>query len=386
MSNEQQKQQSSIGNQQSTISADCRFSARLIAKAAVLFVLLNAVYALLNPLPAIGKLSIYDSLVPGRERLPFGENPDAAYNLSLFQLDAMFASHEVTVPKAADEYRVLVIGDSSVWGILLRPEETLAGQINMLDLAAPDGRKVRVYNLGYPTISVTKDLLVLSRALKYQPDSIVWLVTLEAMPTNKQLASPIVQHNAGEMRALIQSTGLKLDASDPAFVEPDWLGRTIVGQRRDLADVIRLNLYGVMWAATGIDQVYPDDYPALQKDYEPDDSFYDLRPPLAEDDIALDVLAAGLRLAGDTPVLLVNEPIFISAGKNSDIRYNFYYPRWAYDDYRALLAGWAEQHNWRYLDLWDAIAPTEYTNSAIHLTPAGEAQLAELIAEALIEP
>jgi hypothetical protein len=347
---------------------------------------LNAIYALLDPLPVIGKVSIYNSLVPGRERLPFGENPDAAYNLSLFQLDAMLASHELSAPKPADEYRVLVIGDSSVWGILLRPDETLARQINALGLTAADGRKVRAYNLGYPTISVTKDLLILSRSMKYQPDSIVWLVTLEAMPTNKQLSSPIVQHNAGEMRALIASTGLKLDTGDPAFVEPAWPGKTIVGQRRDLADVIRLNLYGVMWAATGIDQVYPDDYTPLQKDFEPDDSFYDLRPPLTEEDIALDVLAAGRNLAGDVPVLLVNEPIFISAGKNSDIRYNFYYPRWAYDDYRRLLADRARWHSWRYLDLWDSIPPAEFTNSAIHITPAGEAQLAALIGEKIIEP
>lgn len=383
MSGEQKRQQSAISGQQ---SANWQFLARLTIKAAALFIVLNVAYALFDPLPAIGQVSIYNSLVPGRERLPFGENPDAAYNLSLFQLDAMFASHEVSTPKPADEYRVLVVGDSSVWGILLRPDETLAGQINALGLTAADGRKVRAYNLGYPTISVTKDLLILSRAVKYQPDSIVWLVTLEAMPTNKQLSSPIVQHNAGEMRALIQSTGLKLSTGDPAFIEPDLMGKTIVGQRRDLADVIRLNLYGMMWAATGIDQVYPEDYTPLQKDFEPDDSFYDLRPPLTKDDIALDVLAVGRNLAGDVPVLLVNEPIFISAGKNSDIRYNFYYPRWAYDDYRRLLADRAQWHSWSYLDLWDAIAPTEFTNSAIHITPAGEAQLADLIGEKIVEP
>ena len=37
-------------------------------------------------------------------------------------------------------------------------------------------------------------------------------------------------------------------------------------------------------------------------------------------------------------MLLVNEPMLISNGANSEIRYNFFYPRWAYDEYRSMLA------------------------------------------------
>ena len=66
----------------------------------------------------IGQFSLYNQVVPGRERLPFGENPAEAYNLSTFQLEAMFASHQVTQAKADDEFRVIVIGDSSVLGNL----------------------------------------------------------------------------------------------------------------------------------------------------------------------------------------------------------------------------------------------------------------------------
>jgi lysophospholipase L1-like esterase len=81
--------------------------------------------------------------------------------------------------------------------------------------------------------------------------------------------------------------------------------------------------------------------------------------------------------------------MFISEGQNSDIRYNLYYPRWAYDDYRRLLAQVAEDNGWNYLDLWNLVPGSEFTNSAIHLTPEGEAQLAAAIADALhplIEP
>lgn len=368
-------------------SPDWRAAARILVKALALFVVLNLLFALTNPLPALGRLSAYNALFPGRHRLPFGERPDVAYNLSLFQLDAMFASHEVAAPKSDGEYRVLLVGDSSVWGILLTPEQTLAGNLNADDLTMPDGRRVRAYNLGYPTISLTKDLMLLSEAMRYQPDEIIWLVTLEAMPYSKQLDSPLVQNNPGPVRELIARYDLNLDPDDPNFVNPSFLERTIVGQRRALADVLRLNLYGTLWTATGVDQFYPDTYTPRMEDLPADQNFHDLQPPhLSEADLAFDVLAAGAELVGDTPLLIVNEPTFVSAGENSDIRYNFFYPRWAYDDYRALLAEQAQEHGWRYLDLWDAIPNTEYTNSAIHLTPEGSAQLAALIGEAITGP
>jgi hypothetical protein len=359
------------------------FVMRVLAKAALLFVVLNGLFALANPLPAIGRISLYNTVLPGRHRLPFGENPES-YNLSLFQLEAMFASHEAAVPRPDDEYRVLVVGDSSVWGILLHPDETLAAQITALGLTTTDGRVIRAYNMGYPTISVLKDLLVISHAMSYEPDMIVWLVTLEAMPTNKQLSSPLVQYNAAPVRQLIETYDLNLDVNDPGFVDPSFWERTIVGQRRALADVARLNLYGVMWASTGIDQYYPETYNARLEDLPADEDFYDLPRPLTEESLAFDVLEAGIDLAGDIPVVMVNEPMFISAGENSDIRYNFYYPRWAYDDYRRLMAALAGEHGWHYLDLWDAIPATEFTNSAIHLTPTGSAQLAGFIGEAIL--
>src|SRR5512136_2298223 len=97
-----------------------RFLGGVLIKAALLFVLLNLLFALLYPMGWLGKISFYNILFPGRERLPFGENPAQAYNLSLYNLDAMLASLRLNAtPRAANEYRLLVIGDSSVWGTLL---------------------------------------------------------------------------------------------------------------------------------------------------------------------------------------------------------------------------------------------------------------------------
>src|SRR5689334_19858119 len=101
----------------------------VLIKATLLFVVFNFAFVLTNKV-SLGKLSLYNIIFQGRERFPFGETRES-YNLSLFDVDAMFASHVlVGTKKTPDEYRVLLIGDSSVWGILLKPEETLAGQFN----------------------------------------------------------------------------------------------------------------------------------------------------------------------------------------------------------------------------------------------------------------
>lgn len=357
---------------------------RAAVKGLVLFLILNLLFAAWNP-AGLGKLSLYNVLFPGRARLPFGENPAQSYNLSLFNLNAMLSSHEIADgAKPADEFRVVLIGDSSVWGTLLKPEETLAGQLNGMGLTCND-RRVKVYNLGYPTISLTKDVMLLDQAMRYQPDLIIWPMTLESFPYDKQLSSPLVANNAAVIRNLIQKYDLPLDPNDAQLVTPSFWSRTIVGQRRNLADILRLQLYGVMWSATGIDQIYPQ-YEAAQTDFEKDLSFHNFTPEvLDEDGLAFPMIDAGIRAAGDTPLLIVNEPILISEGINSDLRYNFFYPRWAYDQYRLMMQEKSQSEGWNYIDLWDLVPPDEFTNSAIHLTPNGETQFAAAVSQNVLE-
>jgi peptidoglycan/xylan/chitin deacetylase (PgdA/CDA1 family) len=364
--------------------APLAFTGRVLVKALLLVLAANLIFGLLDPLPALGGLSLYNGLFPGRPRLPFGEVPDKAYNFSLFSLEAMFASHEISRSKTADEYRVVVVGDSSVWGTLLKPEETLPGLLNARNLKPPDGRRLVVYNLGYPTISLSKDVLLLSRLRPYQPDAVIWLTTLEAFPRDKQTSSPLFQQNPAAVKQLIQDGLLKLDPDNPVLRPIPFWQRTLFGQRRAIADLIRLQLYGIPWAATGIDQYYPETYERWANDLPADQTFHGLKPPrLSEGDLALEVLQAGMALYPGLPVLLVNEPMAIANGKNSDNRYNFFYPRWAYDDYRQMLSGMAQENGWQYLDLWDAVPRVEFTNSAIHLTPAGEVLLADRVGAAL---
>ncbi len=352
------------------------FLRNVLLKALALFLFANLVFAAWMPLDGLGRISAYNVVFPGRERFPFGEDAQHAYNLSLYNLEAMFASHVVSAPYPKDEFRLFVLGDSSTWGTLLRPEETLAGQINAMKVTC-QGRPVRAYNLGYPTLSLTKDLMALDSALPYHPDAVLWLVTLESFPREAQLASPLAANNPGRIQRLAERYNLNLPLDQ--LQSPAFLQRTLVGQRRPLADLMRLQFYGVMWSATGIDQAYPGSFKPALRDLEADDSFHGRKPP-ALDNLSIDVLEAGMRAAGDAPALLVNEPVMASTGANSAVRYNYYYPRWAYDKYRGQLQDLAGQNDWRYLDLWNLASEGEFTNSAIHLTPPAEARLAQQVA------
>ena len=125
-----------------SIKPNSAFTRNVIIKALVLFILINLIFVLVRPVPSLGRISLYNSLFPGRQRLPYGDNPEKAYNLSLFNLEAMFASHEITDGiKPPDEYRIILIGDSSTWGFLLPTEQTLSAQLNKASLKLPDGQK-----------------------------------------------------------------------------------------------------------------------------------------------------------------------------------------------------------------------------------------------------
>ncbi len=353
----------------------------VLVKATLLLVLFNFSFILTSNV-SLGKFSLYNNVFPGRERFPFGEN-QRGYNLSLFDLDAMFAAHAlVGTPKAEEEYRVILIGDSSVWGTLLTPEQNLAGQLNSQNISACGGT-VHAYNLGYPYISLLQELMILDEALQYQPDMVVWLTTLESFPQEKQFGAPLVANSPERVKQLISKYQLPLDPNDPALNHPTTWDRTFISHRKSLANLIRLQLYGVLWSATGVDQFYPENYERAQTDFEADDTYYNITKtqPLREQ-LSLDILQAGLH-AANLPMILVNEPILISAGVNSDIRYNFFYPRWAYDEYRVMLREYTTQQNIPYLDLWNLVPMDEFTNSGVHLTPFGESLLAEQVGEAI---
>ncbi len=149
---------------------------RLLLKALIIFVILNAAFAALDP--PVGQLSVYNWLVSRRERLPAVD--PAGQDFRIGDINALFASDVISSQsETSGEYRVLLLGDSQTWGFLVPPSQTLAAYLNQRDSTACK-RSLRFYSVAYPTPSVLRDLFYLHEALQYKPDLVIWMVTLES--------------------------------------------------------------------------------------------------------------------------------------------------------------------------------------------------------------
>ncbi len=325
-------------------------------------------------------LNVYNSSNLKRQRFPISTVAPADDALDVDNLDAMFASHIVSEPKAPNEYRVLVLGDSAVWGIGLTPEQTLPSQMDVLGLMC--GNKiVRVYDLSFPRSSATKDLMILDKAMSYRPNEIVWLITWYTLMPKTRTDHPLIAQNPAEFYKLAhQFNFLPKNYKTPSLVSQ------ITDQNRTLFRVLRYQLYSLINIATGLDQI-PGPPEELSSQLSSEATFEGMKPPtLNSADVSLDEVKDFYQIAGSVPVLLINEPMQVLTNvPNSNIYYNDYYPRWVYDQYRQYVSAAAAQSHWNYLDLWNVFPPSDYADTPLHLIPEGETELAKMIAPYVVK-
>ena len=360
---------------------------RIFLKGIGIFVFINILFALLNP--PVGRISFYNRFLPGFVRFPeidfMAEQVgglEAVEDISVSNIDALFASHVISAQrKPADEYRVILLGDSSVWGALLKPAQTVSGRINAAQLKTCTGQRVVTYNLGHLPNAVTKDLVIMTEAMKYQPDLIVWFISLYAFHPDRQ-CNFIVTDNADRVHELMRAYDFHFDAGCLALHEHRqtlW-SKTLIGQRRELKTLLLLQLYGVMAQVWGADDPRTLSTGDLTVRNPPKQSlvFQGYEPPLdLRGVLQLDVLRVSHELAGETPLVYVNEPIYINPAKDGDVRYNWLYPHWAYDQYRDILFEQSTREGWIYLDLWNLVPPEEFSDSVFHRSSEGEVRVAE---------
>lgn len=340
-------------------------------KALILFILFNGLYLIVQPLPLLDHLTLYNRLFPGRERFPWSEHPAQSFSVSVTRLDALFASHRLAgTPKAADEYRVLFLGDSSIWGLEVAADGTAPACLDRLKV--PIGNKLlRAYNLAYPAPNALRDMLILKRALAYQPDLIVWPLTLRSLNRREFPLSDVVLAQADEANAIAAALGFTLP-----LPTPNWTDMTFFAQRSALAAWWQHQLQGFAWRVSGVDYA-PREFSAPPQFDLAADTGYDLSAQA----VAREIIPFGMALAAaqQVPILIVNEPIYISSGAHSDVRYDADYPRAAYDQYRVELATLTQKEQWPYLDLWNAVPPTQFIRTALHYTPQAACIVAERI-------
>ncbi|MBN2117077.1 MAG: hypothetical protein JW730_10920 [Anaerolineales bacterium] len=362
---------------------------RVVVKAALLFAALNVLFALVNP--PVGKITLYNSIVPGRLRFPYEQEPKfyrVGYNAPVYEdFDAMFGAHIISRKKPVHEFRLVLLGDSSTWGISVQAEETLSEQINRLNIQTCDGRIVRVYNLGYPMSFPTRDLLILDKAMEYQPDMVLWLITLSTLQPKNAETYFILPHTERYLH-LAQTYGLRLSHFLQPAPKPSLWNRTIIGQRARLKNIVLTQAFGILWAATGIDShvsVQPEPSPP-SLDIRDDLDYEGRLPEEASalfDGLMMDVLSTAFDVADAVPVVLVNEPIFVAAGQDHLVRYNEFYPHWVFDEYRQFMFEWAEEQDHSLLDYWNALPPDDFADQYFHRNPSGEKHFAELLAPAI---
>ena len=160
----------------------------------------------------------------------------------------------------------------------------------------------------------------------------------------------------------------------------------IADQNRTLFRVLRYQLYSLINLATGLDEI-PGQPDKLPTQLSIDPTFEHMKPPkLYAWEVSLDQVKDFYQIAGNTPVILVNEPMKVLANvPNSDIYYNVYYPRWVYDQYRQYMNNAAMENHWNYLDLWNVFAPSYFTDTPLHLNPQAETELAKMIATHVVQ-
>ncbi|MBK9007941.1 MAG: SGNH/GDSL hydrolase family protein [Anaerolineae bacterium] len=351
---------------------------RLVVKALLLFALVNVAYAVIQP--PVSRLSLYNVIFPGRIRFPFDDG-SSLYTVMIDDAGAMLASHEVARPKPEDEYRVLLIGDSSIWGEMLPPQESISAQWNILNDQCK-GKTIKFYNLGYPHPSVIKDLIILEESVDYDPDLIVWFTTLNSLIPRR--ISAFMEANREDALRMMDEYDLAFPEKDAlAQMNPSFYGRTLIGQRSNLNRWFKLQMLGFVWSADGTDldlQYAPETLEENSPDVESHVLYRQMEPTAdLQKLMVFEAFAAGREIAGSIPILIVNEPMFIASGENSDLRYNKGYPRWAYDQYREAMQAEAIRSQWNYLDLWNTIPPEYFSDTALHLSAEGERLLIEQV-------
>jgi hypothetical protein len=364
---------------------------RFIVKVAICLVALNVIYVVVQPLNWLDRVTIYNHLAPGRVRFPYQEetNPRSA---TVRRMEQLFADHEISgTPKAADEFRVVILGGSSLWGVFLAPDQTLSGCLNRKELTTPDGRRIRAYNLAYLAPSILRDLLTLHHALNYQVDQVVWFVGGVGMDRVRMFAHIFVQGNPQEAYDILDTYRIATPASPsptPPPREPGLWSRTLFEQRDDLSNWLSNQFYGLVWLQTNQDHTARSFRPYSDPSVDSLGDIYDVGVKRGPADVSVDMfmldgLAAGQAMAtkAGAGLTIILDPMWHASA--SKYRYNGYFPFWYFDLLHGALQDQATANGWDYLD-WSSILRNEqFTDSPFHYTPEAACELADRLGAVL---
>jgi hypothetical protein len=308
--------------------------------------------------------------------------------LHVMWLDLLMREHEVCwrEPAVPNEARIFALGNSTIFGFPLPADRTAIGLVDRR--FANRGIPAHVFNLGFVFTYQLKELLILSKALPYEPDLIVYGVTLDDFLHR----APLEYASMKEFFEANSGTIERLAADPPAtFAEPleryrEAQARTV----RPIAPWIALRQTGSFvrryvaeFAMALRKRMFPDlpDENALIQKPNPHYSCETVKRDFEKNFSdwkawsMLDALAE-LRDERGIDVLVVNWPV---AHVPRGDCYNIRYPAAALADYAVWMKERTAALDLPYLDLHDLLLPSEFVDS-LHPTAHGQAKVAARLA------
>ncbi len=357
---------------------------RVFVKAIVLLLILNFVCLALNfsPVDALIRFNSWWLVGHGRARLVY---PSDFQNGQL-PVDALVGAHALAyTPKSADEFRVVVLGESGIAGWGLRDEETFTAQLTARGVKIGN-RHVVAYNLAYPSPNVARDVLILDEAMKYQPDLVLWFLTpaaLDNAPSAIGTNAVLFDLNRTRLQHLTDDFGLQDWFAARMSVEPAWWPWLAIRDQDTLPVWLNTLLYPFTAPDLGLTRrrMGSEPIPATAR-YTLGREGFDPMP-----NQTWQFLDMGRRLAeqGGAHLLLVNEPMLIGSGANSERNYNVEYERAFYDDYHKKLIEFVTGKGFLFADLWNVMPAAAFTDTPLHATAAGYAVLVDKIVPELLK-
>jgi hypothetical protein len=303
-------------------------------------------------------------------------------------LDPLLRQHELCWRDVPDEVRIVVLGNSAIYGFPLPVEQSFAARANARFDA--EGTPAHLFNTAWVFTYFLKDAVILDRVLAYRPDVIVYAVTLADMAHMAPPPFPplvdFLRDNADAVEAMAaaQPPGLAdpLDRVaqrlDPL---PSW--QAVRDRQDNIANYLRsaLRQQARALAATfGAPPALPQPKTLGHRGYDcakvetqdamlyPDWQTWNLLSELA-----------AIRARSGQAVLVVNWPV---AHEPKDDCYNPRYTAARLAEFNAWMAAETTRLDLPYLDLGDLLPPREFLDS-LHVSPAGHQLIADRVAAAL---
>ncbi len=349
---------------------------RIAAKAVVLLLIVNGLLLAtgVDPSVQITRLNTWWLAgIPGDWRL-IAPN---AYVHGQMPLEGQLAAHEISYkPKAPDEFRVVVLGDSAQWGTFLNQEDTFTWQLTERRLQV-NGKRLVAFNMAYPGPSIPRDLIILDAVAPYQPDLVIWFVEATGLTSARNGWNDdnrtFMRLNQPRVDRVLQTYHQEWLYS-LLFPKLPWYALTAVHTQ----DALPIWLDSLSYPFLRYTLIYHTPYAEadriIHKPIKEQPEVYEGFPGLTPvPNESWQFLLIGQTISQNVGgrLLLINEPMFAGSGPNSDKNYNSVIARGIYDQYHTAIGDFAKANHLWYADLWDAIPPDHFNDTPFHADASG---------------